>query len=118
MALYQYRCLTHGDFDSTLHSSVGQPCPVCSNFARRVWTMFRTNRIQIEKVYNSALGEWVSSEQEMKDRFKAKSDEMSARLGNTVNYSPVDPDQKSAYGVTDEGLESTYRTQHDLKASN
>lgn len=90
-------------------------CPFCSFPLKRVWNLFHSTPIITEPVYNPSLGKHVSGMKDMKEKFKIASDSASERLGMSVNYQPVDLSQKGSIGVTDEGLDSTYKREHDSK---
>lgn len=63
--------------------------------------------------YNHSLGECVRNDSDITSSLSRQSDEMSERMGFTVNYEPVDPRDPAAAGVTEQGLEATERRQFD-----
>lgn len=66
--------------------------------------------------YNHSLGQRVSNTGQVTSALSRQSDEMSERMGHDHHYELVDPTEPSAVGVTDAGLESTERAQHDARA--
>ena len=66
--------------------------------------------------FNQSIGQYVNNNREFTDGLKRQSAEMSARMGQDVDYQPLGPSEMaeaSAHGVTEEGLEETRRIQHD-----
>lgn len=66
--------------------------------------------------FNHSVGEWVTNRRAFYDALKRKSEESSVRTGMTVDLQPLGPSdmaEASAHGVTDEGLDATYRQQFD-----
>jgi hypothetical protein len=90
-------------------------CPFCNFPLKRVWSLFHSTPIITEPVFNPSLGKFVSGKADMMEKFKVASASASERLNMDVNYQPVDLAQKGSIGVTDEGLDSTYKQAHDSK---
>jgi hypothetical protein len=66
--------------------------------------------------FNHSVGSFVSNERQLRDALKVASEEASHRSGMDTDYqfmSPADMADSSSHGVTDEGLDDTYRTRHD-----
>lgn len=63
--------------------------------------------------YNLSTGSWESSMTSIKEKFRKASDEATERTGIPHNFQPVDLRDKEALGVTDEGLDSTYRKRRE-----
>lgn len=103
MPVYEFRC-PHGD---TLDTDRTPPfCDECMSPMRRIWS-FSFKRPMADH-YNPSVGSYVRSEQDFTDKLKAMSDEATERTGIPHNYVPVDPTDRKALGVTDEGLDATY----------
>jgi hypothetical protein len=67
--------------------------------------------------FNNAVGEFITGKQQFYDGLKRKSEEAWARTGLDHDFQPIDPSDMrdpSAHGVTDEGLEATYRAQFNV----
>lgn len=89
------------------------PCPDCTTPLRRRYTPF-THRAGLPDHYNPAVGSYVRSMADLKSHFSRMSDEVSERQGHEARFVPVDlREQRAELGVTDEGLDSTYRREHD-----
>ncbi len=78
---------------------------------RREWNSFALTRVSsVQPHYNHSIGSYVRNSGHLKSEFSRKSDEMSERMGQHVDYQPIDPyDLKhspESFGVTDEGLET------------
>lgn len=63
-----------------------------------------------EEHFNLTTGTVTSSARAHANELKRMSEEASARTGMPHNFVPVHPSEaREAYGITDEGLDSTYR---------
>lgn len=65
--------------------------------------------------FNNALGEFVSDKRQFYDGLKRQSEVASIRQGFDVDYQPIDPSDMadpSNHGVTEEGLDDTYRASY------
>lgn len=116
MLQYQFRCDGCGNYYTVNNNTHPQPCPTCGMRVTRVWA-FTTGKGMPEH-FNNAVGEFVSSKQQFYDGLKRKSEESYVRTGLEADYQPVDPSDMrdpSAHGVTEDGLEATYRAHHDAK---
>lgn len=110
--VYDFRCAQCGhDFEliqpiaSTTRTT---QCPTCQGVATKVLT-FPAIRQSLPEHFNTALGEYVTNDRDFRDGLKQKSDDDSKRHNRTVNYSPVDLRDKTALGVTEEGMDATRR---------
>ena len=66
--------------------------------------------------FNHSVGSYVSNERQLRDALKVASAEASNRLGMDHDFqymSPADMADASSHGVTEEGLDDTYRARHD-----
>lgn len=57
--------------------------------------------------FNHSLGTYLTNDAAAASALSRQSDEATARTGVTHSYELVDPREKSALGITDEGLEAT-----------
>lgn len=64
--------------------------------------------------FSHATGGYVSNRRQFLDGLKRGSEEASIRTGTDVNYVEVDPGDKAALGVTDEGLDATHRVHRSI----
>lgn len=78
----------------------------------RVWG-FQFHR-PISHGYNPTLGRHVRNAHDLSESLKVQSDIATARTGLVHDFQAVDPRDKEALGVTNEGLDSTY---NQLRAS-
>lgn len=85
-------------------------CPTCdTRMSRRFSFSFRRS---MPEHFNSSIGSYISNERDFKDGLKAQSEAATLRTGIEHNFVPADISEPAAYGVTDEGLDSTYRAHH------
>jgi len=59
--------------------------------------------------YNHTVGKPISDPKQFKEELKRSSERESERTGRTVNYVPVDLNDKESLRVTDEGMDRTMR---------
>lgn len=66
--------------------------------------------------FNLAAGQFVRTERELNDVYKKKSDEVSERLGIPHDFQPVSQSERTALGVTGQGLGVTveHRTKEQM----
>lgn len=124
MPNYRFECPACGYVDLYYHSfddisEAYHECPHCEveegpcggepirSTMERVYD-FSFFRRSMPEHYNLSAGKFVRNEQHFKDELRRQSDEASERVGLEHNFVPVDPRDKEALGVTDEGLDSTY----------
>lgn len=113
MPTYKFQCpecgvlyretlpVTQRDVDLTCDSCPDAP------FLERVFSFAYKSPLQ--EHFNVSTGSYVTSERTLKDEMKRASDERSERLGFDHSFTPVDPRETEALGVTEEGLDSTRR---------
>jgi hypothetical protein len=68
--------------------------------------------------FNNAVGRYVNNSRELKDEFKIASENAYIRTGLEADYQPIDPSDfrdASSHGVTEEGLDTTYKALRDSK---
>jgi hypothetical protein len=114
MAEYQYHCQGCRHFFTTLSRDSIPPCPVCGTVATRHFS-FGIVR-SVPEHFNYSVGSYVSNERQLRDAIKVISEEQTYRTGVEHDYeylSRADLADATAHGVTEEGLDDTYRTQHD-----
>lgn len=113
MPTYAYRCQGCGhdaDILHGFHDSGIRNCAQCGDVMRKVFSPPAIIRAMGgDAHFNSALGRHVTGARDMRDGFRAKSDQMSERMGFAVDYQPVDRRDRERLGVTGEGLESQER---------
>lgn len=63
----------------------------------------------MQEHYNFTTHSAISSNRQFSDQLKRISDERSNELGMEHRFEPVDPVDKKALGVTDEGMDATNR---------
>jgi uncharacterized C2H2 Zn-finger protein len=120
MANYQFRCPSCRavyTLESSIHDDVPEfrPCPRCGHDKSSRQYVFNYSR-SFPEHFNQSIGTYVNNNREFTDGLKRQSEQMSVRMGQEVDYQPLGPSEMaeaSAHGVTDEGLEDTFRRQHD-----
>jgi len=109
--IYGYRCrecnLTE---DSTRRADSIGACttPGCQGFLRRDFSGIRFDKVMQEH-YNKSLNRPVSSLRAFDEAMKIESAIASERTGMEHKFERVDPTDKAALGVTDEGMDATNR---------
>jgi hypothetical protein len=98
-------------------------CPVCTHGLDdqpRQYSMLKKRffappfKMPMPDHYNVALGEYVPNKVKLEDRWKQKSEERTERLNLDTNFELRDVrEYAEEAGVTDDGLEATYRRTHD-----
>lgn len=104
MPVYEFRCPHNPSFIDT--DRTPPMCDECCLPMKRVWS-FSFHRPMPDH-FNASTGTYVRNERQFRDELKKMSDEATERTGIPHNYVPVDPMDKEALGVTDEGLDTTY----------
>lgn len=88
------------------------PCPFCFTLGIKKSYSVSVARPMPEH-YNPTTGRVEHSMRSIKERLKVASDEATERTGIVHDYQPVDLRDKTALGVTEEGLDATYRRLRD-----
>jgi hypothetical protein len=105
VALYSFLCPTcDAETISFTFAKIGvtipESCDGCGNIGI-VRSVSNINiALSMPDHFNASLGKYVSNHGQFKDGLKAKSEEMSARMGTDINYSEVDISDKKALGVS------------------
>lgn len=108
--IYAYKCRTCGtEKDSTTRSDSIGPCSTadCGGEFRRLF-IIRTES-QLPEHWNKTLNKPVSSHRQFDEELKRASVIASERTGMAHDFQRVDPTDKKALGVTDEGMDATNR---------
>lgn len=113
MPVYDYRCAFCGLLAQqrrSIHDNGPLPqCPKChAPMVRDYGSGFAFVR-PMQPHFNLSVGHWVSNKRQFNDSLKAASDEASERLGMEHHYIETDPTDTTALGVTEEGMDETYR---------
>jgi hypothetical protein len=88
------------------------PCPFCYEMGiKKSYSI--SVKASMPEHFNMATGKVESSERSIREEFKRKSAEATERTGIEHNFQPVDLRDKEALGVTDDGLDATYRRLRD-----
>ena len=104
MPTYSYLCDGCGHETETQRRGDTHRCGNCGASAKRRWS-FRQGPPAFEGHFNVAAGRYVSSERELRDTFKAASEEQTRLTGALVDIQPVDYRDKDACGITDADIE-------------
>lgn len=118
MPIYEFRCrqcgITYQSLRSIGDTTPGTPCPDCGGVMGRKFSTPAPSPVGMETHLNPTTGTVVSSHAQFADDLKRQSEERTIRTGIEHNFVPHDPrEMKAELGVTDEGLDSAYRTLHD-----
>lgn len=118
MPVYEFRCPSCGavkSYSLTIEQyDACQLMPICfedpsdPHPMRRIFSFSKTPAF--EEHFNLTTGTVTSSARAHANELKRMSEEASARTGMPHSFVPVHPSEaREAYGITDEGLDSTYR---------
>lgn len=117
MKLQDYRCKACDQFFVGTHvlseQLPGLECPLCFTTGSIIKKFSVALHRPMKEHFNLATGRWESSMAGIKERFKKASEEATERTGIPHDFQPVDMRDKEALGVTDEGLDETYRRQRE-----
>lgn len=121
MPIYEFKCKNqqcgniYQDFRPLGDTVPRGSCPDCGSRFGRHFGLFAAGPVDTMDAHmNATTGTVIRSRKEFRNELKRKSDEMSERTGMTHNYVEHDArEMKQDLGVTDEGLESTYREVND-----
>jgi len=109
--IYGYRCRSCGLVEDSVRrgDSLGS-CftPGCGGELRRDFSGIRFDKVMQEH-YNKTLNRPVSSLRAFDEAMKVESAIASERTGMEHRFERVDPTDKVALGVTDEGMDATNR---------
>ena len=106
--IYAYRCRTcNTTMDSCIRADCLGGC-LCGGEFRRDYSHIRFDKV-MQAGYNQTLGKEVSSIAKFKQELRRESDIRSNQLGMDHQFEMVDPHDKVALGVTDEGIDASNR---------
>jgi DNA-directed RNA polymerase subunit RPC12/RpoP len=120
MANYSYKCPSCKavyTLEASIHDDLPErrPCPRCNfNGSTRSYSFNLAPSFQ--EHFNNSLGEYVTNNRSFEDGLKRRSAEMSERMSQDVNYTPLSPAEMreaSSHGVTEEGLYESRKQLHD-----
>lgn len=106
--IYAYKC-NQCDLmvDSTIRDDSLGPCTECPGELRRKF-IIRMDRV-MQAHFNPTLGKEVSSLRTFDNEMRRESEIRSNELGMEHRFERVDPSDKEALGVTDEGIDASNR---------
>lgn len=115
MPLYEYVCPSCGCISSinktieeySLLSNASIWCPYDNTKVVRKYSF--SIQSSMPEHYNPSVGQHVSTKRQFKDELKRQEEDHYLTTGFEAKYSEVDMSEPSALGVTEEGLDSTYR---------
>lgn len=117
MPVYDYKCPMCGLLAQqrrSIHDNGPLPkCPQCNTPLIRDYGAGFAYVRPMQPHFNTSVGHYVSNKRQFLDSLKAASDEASTRLGMEHRYVESDPTDTSSLGVTEEGMEETYRRRRD-----
>lgn len=86
-------------------------CPICGGPSGKLYSFSTTRPLNINPHITGDPN--VTSMRQLKESFKRRSEEAEMQTGLKHDFQPVDLRDREALGVTDEGLEPTYRRLHN-----
>lgn len=101
MPIFEYICDSCGHRTESMTRGDIHHCGVCGLTAKRRFSFRVASSFQGH--FNQAVGSFVSNETEFKDKLKLASEEQSIAQGITVDYQPIDMQDRAACGVSEEG---------------
>lgn len=117
MPVYEWRCpncQTPYQSQRALGDLTPPTCPTCQTPVRRRYSSIAF-KLPMPEHYNASVGAYVSNETQFKDHLKVQSEQATLRTGLEHNFVPHDPrESKQELGITEEGLEATYRRRREL----
>lgn len=110
MTIYAYQCRTCGlEADSTERGGTLGPCTAegCDGELKRRY-MVRMDRV-VHGHFNATVNRYVSGNRDFDEQLKRESERVSMYQGTEARFERVDPSDKQALGVTDEGIDASNR---------
>lgn len=106
--IYAYRCRLCGlDQDSTVRGDTLGSCPDCPGELRRRFIV-RTEAM-VHGHFNASLNTYVSGDRDFDEKLKRESERVSLYQGSEARFERVDPTDKKALGVTEQGIDASNR---------
>lgn len=102
---YEYQCVECRWIIRSDQRANWLPCPNCGARAQRQWG-FTVSIFQPH--FSHATGTEISSAAQHRSHLARASEQTFLRTGVEANYQPVDWRDKTALGVTNDGLDATY----------
>lgn len=117
MKYLSFRCIQCGTEASVMAACgigdyISHPCKSCGGRLQRIIKSFQYSR-PMQEHYNASVGRGVNSRRDFTEELKRQSERATLETGVEHNYVEVDPSDKTALGVTDEGLYETEKRRHD-----
>lgn len=115
--IYAYKCRRCGlQVDSEVRADTIGPCTrdypiVCTGELTRLFVI-RTDAVMQEH-WNATTNSPISDGKKFDEEMRRQSDIQSERIGMAVQYERVDPTDKAALGVTDEGIDSSNKIRRE-----
>lgn len=118
--IYAYKCRTCGSrVDSEIRADTIGLCTTelsntltreaarCPGELRRLFIV-RTEAM-VHGHYNASLNQYVSGDRDFDEKLKRESERVSMYQGTEARFERVDPTDKAALGVTDQGMDDSNR---------
>lgn len=102
----------HMASETPIGGYIEQPCDVCFEGPLQRIASFTFTR-PLQEHFNHTVGAPISSNRQFDDELKKLSEKDSERHGVTQTYERVDPTDKAALGVTEEGMDATNKRKRD-----
>lgn len=121
--IYAYKCRTCGlEQDSTTRADSIGPCPTtltaddqslsCPGELTRLFSLSVAPVMQ--EHYNATTNSYISDNRKFDEELKRQSERVSLYQGSEARFERVDPSDKKALGVTDEGMDATNRKRQEM----
>lgn len=114
--IYAYKCRTCGlQYDSHVRGDTIGPCAQvsrdlgyqCDGELRRLFIV-RTEAM-VHGHFNASLNRYVSGDRDFDEGLKRESERISIYQGSEARFERVDPTDKKALGVTEQGIDDSNR---------
>lgn len=107
--IYGYRCRTCNlEVDSTERGNTLGACPNCPTGELRRLFVVRTETM-VHEHYNATLNRVVSGNRDFDEGLKRESERVSLYTGMEHRFERVDPSDRAALGVTEQGIDDSNR---------
>lgn len=111
MPLFDYKCSHCHHITTTTNRSTVTICERCGTFANRRFSF--NIAASMPGHYNPTIGQYVSNKIQFSDALKRQAESATLSLGIEHTFQPVTLHDKTAIGVTTDGLYETAKHKHD-----
>jgi len=109
--IYEWYCKLCNEIIQVEKYLDSPPQHKCGSWMVRRYSI--STRRSMPEHFNASVGKYVSNENQFRDELKRASEEATLRTGMEHRFVPIDPREKASLGVSDEGMENTFRRQRE-----